>query len=104
MNVKKQDEFVVAGPREDWYRRCLDAMERAGFKKVDANQALSQITGHFRRWPKPVGRLEISLLPAGDDRTHCMITSVCRTDISAAFGNPNIQLLNIFKRNLTTES
>ena len=101
MNVKKEDEFVVAGPRDAWYDRCLQAMEDAGFKKIEAHRPLYQVTGHFRRWPKPMGRLEISVLPAGDQQTAFKITSVCRTDISAAFGNPNVQLLKIFKDSLS---
>lgn len=97
VNTKYQDQFVVAGSRDAWYRRCLSSLEAAGFKKIEANHALYQVSGRFRRWPKPIGRLEISMLPSGDEQTQFMITSVCRTDASAAFGNPNVQLLQIFK-------
>jgi hypothetical protein len=97
VNTKYQDQFAVAGARDDWYRRCIAAMETAGFKKINANNALYQVSGRYRRWPKPVGRLEISVLPIGEDQTQFVITSVCRTDISAATGNPNVLLLEIFK-------
>ena len=97
MNTKKLETFVVEGARDDWYERCLSAMESAGFRKISGNKALFQVSGHFRRFPKPNGRLEIAILPVGDSQTQFSITSVCRTDISAAGGNPNSLLLSIFK-------
>jgi hypothetical protein len=97
VNTKKLETFVVQGVRDDWYVRCLSAMKSAGFRKVSGNKTLFQVSGHFRRFPKPNGRLEIALLPVGDSQTQLSITSVCRTDISAAGGNPNVLLLSIFK-------
>jgi hypothetical protein len=92
----KQEEWVVAGSRDDWLKSCRSALQRAGFTKVSVNQTLYQVEGNYKKftiW----GTISVTLTPAGSD-TKFVATSTANVDnIFALFKNPNQTILKSFK-------
>lgn len=81
MAIRKSREstVIVDGERDEWSPRCVDAMNQAGFKDVDAHTRLFQIRGRYRKatvW----GELEITLQPAAGPATVLHMRSTANMD------------------------
>ncbi len=90
---------MVASDRAQLLERCQRAMSRGGFKKVEVNGPLFQITGqyhHFTTW----GRLDVTLRPAAGGTELAMRATGNVDNIYALFRSPNQKILQAFKSHL----
>jgi len=97
------EELVLEGTREQWLDLCTQALINSGFKKVEANNSLGQVSGNF----KPIigtlyGEIKVSLLPEGN-YTKIRIEALANVDNEYALAkSPGARLIAKFKEALTT--
>ena len=99
MAIRKSadEELVVAGSRQDWLDRCVAALKRAGFKDVESNATLGQVSGHYRKMTTH-GELLITLMPDGDQQTKMKLRATANIDnIYALVRSPTGRIISEFK-------
>ena len=98
MAVRKtvEDTFVVAGNREQWLAKCKDALAAGGFTAIQANEALGQIKGNYKKFTV-WGSIEITLMPEGEN-TKIIAKAMANVDnIFALFSSPGKKIIEAFK-------
>jgi hypothetical protein len=50
MAIRKtaEEEFIVNGDKDVWFRNCTTALDTGGFKDIRENTTLSQIEAKFK--------------------------------------------------------
>lgn len=95
----REESMVVPGDRTRLLARCQQAMSTAGFKNLTVNGSLFQIYGDYRK-ATTMGRLSISLQPAGLDTQVAMRATANTESVYAMLWSPNEKILRAFRQNL----
>lgn len=104
MAIRKsmEETLVVAGERGEWLTRCAKGLMVGGFKDVETNTVLGQVTGSYRHFPTH-GELTITAVPAAQSgHTQLTLRSTAAVDnLYALFVSPNKKILSAAKGALT---
>lgn len=101
MAVRKDvdESFVVNGKREDWMKKCEEALVNNGFKDVKLSAALFQIEANYKKattW----GVIQITLHPEGEN-TKIMAKATANVDnVFALFKSPGKTIIEAFKKGI----
>jgi len=95
----KEQKFQVNGEINDVENKCTNSLELGGFKKIETNDFLNQISAKYTKMTV-VGKIEISLAE-NDKGIEINVKTTANSDnIFAAFSSPNDKIMNAFKENL----
>lgn len=104
MAIRKsmEETLVVAGERDEWLTRSAKGLMTAGFKDVETNTVLGQVTGTYRNFSTR-GELTITAVPAAQSgHTQLTLRSTAAVDnLYALFVSPNKKILSAAKAALT---
>jgi hypothetical protein len=99
MAIRKsvEETLVIAGSRNEVFRRCESALKSQGFTKVTTNVTLYKIEGQLHKltvW----GEILITLLPAEGKNTKITMRATAGVDnVWALFSSPTKKILAAFK-------
>ena len=95
----KEQQFQVKGETNEVKEKCLNALELGGFKKVETNDFLNQISANYTKLTV-VGKIEI-VLSENEKGIEISIKTTANSDnIFALFSSPNDKIMNAFTENL----
>lgn len=101
MAVRKDvdESFVVSGKREDWFKKCEEALVNNGFKDVKLSTALFQIEANYKQattW----GVIQLTLHPEGEN-TKIIAKATANVDnVFALFKSPGKTIIEAFKKGI----
>ena len=94
----KEKNLQFDGSIKDARDKCLNALLKGGFKKIEENIKLQYIKAKFNNF-FVVGYLEIELVKT-DNTTSMSLKSTANADnIFALFSSPNDKIMNSFIKN-----
>ncbi len=95
----KEQTFQVKGELNEIKQKCINSLELSGFKKIENNELLNQITAKYTKMTV-VGKIEISLSENEKGININVKTTANSDNIFALFSSPNDKIMNAFKENL----
>ncbi len=95
----KEQQFQVKGEINEIKGKCLNALELGGFKKVETNDFLNQISANYTKMTV-VGKIEIVLSEKEKGVEINVKTTANSDNVFALFSSPNDKIMNAFKENL----
>ena len=95
----KEQTFNVKGELEPIKQKCVNALETGGFKKIETNDFLNQISAKYSK-STVVGKIDITLAEK-EKGIEINVKSIANTDnIFALISSPNDKIMNAFSSNL----
>jgi len=95
----KEQQFQVKGELNEIKEKCLNALELGGFKKVETNDFLNQISAKYTKMTV-VGKIEIVLSEKEKGVELNAKTTANSDNVFALFSSPNDKIMSAFKENL----
>ncbi|MGK0448262.1 MAG: hypothetical protein ACJA2M_002048 [Polaribacter sp.] len=95
----KEQKFQVNGEINDVKNKCTNSLELGGFKKIETNDFLNQISAKYTKMTV-VGKIEIGLAENDKGIEINLKTTANSDNIFAVFLSPNDKIMNAFKENL----
>jgi len=100
MAIRKSKSKIVQfnGSMEDAAMKCKVALENGGFKKIETNDSLNQLTAKFNNF-FVIGSIDIGLAKR-DHGVDLSLKSTANADnIFALFSSPNDKIMKLFTDN-----
>ena len=95
----KEQSFQVKGELSEIKEKCLNSLELGGFKKIENNDFLNQISAKYTKMTV-VGKIEIGFSENEKGISINVKTTSNSDNIFALFSSPNDKIMNAFKENL----
>jgi hypothetical protein len=91
-----EETFVVAGTREEWMNRCVEALRRSSdFRGVESSEKLFRITAQYRH-PPVWGELTVTLTPVDADSTRISARATTQPNLFTLVFGPERRILDDF--------
>jgi hypothetical protein len=95
-----EEKFVVAGTREEWVKRCEEALRTAPhFQDVASSAELFRVSARYRR-PPVWGDIHVTLTPEGSGSTCITARAMAFPNLFALVFSPGRRILDQFARGL----
>jgi DNA gyrase/topoisomerase IV subunit B len=95
----KEQKFQVKGGLEGIREKCVNALNSGGFKKIENNSYLNQLSAKYSR-RTVLGKIEITL-GENEKGVEINVKSTANSEnIFTLFSSPNDKIMNAFSSNL----
>ena len=94
----KEKSLQFNGSLEDVKIKCMSALEAGGFKKIENNDSLNQLTAKFNNF-FVVGSIDICLASTEHGVTLSLKSTANTDNIFALFSSPNDKIMKSFTDN-----
>jgi len=95
-----EETFVVAGTREEWIKRCEEALRATPhFQDVASSGELFRVSARYRR-PPVWGDIHVTLTPEGSGSTRITARAMVFPNLFSLIFSPERRILDHFARAL----
>jgi hypothetical protein len=95
-----EEKFVVAGTREEWVKRCEEALQATPhFQDVTSSAELFRVSARYRR-PPVWGDIYLTLTPEGSGSTCITARAMALPNLFALVFSPERRILEHFASGL----
>ena len=94
----KEKSLQFNGELEEAKSKCLDALKSGGFKKIEENESLNNITAKFNNF-FVVGSIDVALSKNDHGITISLKSTANADNIFALFSSPNDKIMRSFAEN-----
>ncbi|MEO6301784.1 MAG: hypothetical protein ABIP51_01300 [Bacteroidia bacterium] len=95
----KEENYTVKGSTLDIIKKCENALNIGGFKKINVNPTLNQITANYKTLTV-VGQISITLEEKPNGVGLLVVATANTDNLFALFNSPTQKILSQFKDNL----
>ena len=95
-----EETFVVTGTREEWVKKCEEALRATPhFQDVASSAELFRVSARYRR-PPVWGDIHVTLMPQGSGSTCITARAMAFPNLFALIFSPERRILDLFARGL----